>query len=78
VNQLTIILNAQGWHLRFEEGHEDRATMLHLFGTDTIPLPYTARANASQIVENLRKNYPGSEIKIEPRYTWTEVPGEVS
>lgn len=78
MNKLTVILNAQGWHVRFEEGHYERQTIVDLFETDTIPLPWTSQANASQVIASLRKSYPGSNIAIKPSYSWIEVPGEVA
>lgn len=92
MNKLTIFKNAQGWHVRFDEG-EEREGVIAVMGTDTIPLPFTVKASAEIVALDIQARYPGADITLDliglnhgrvfekdvtTRLSWTEVPGEVA
>lgn len=64
MNKLTVFKNAQGWHVRFDEG-EEREGVVAVMGTDTIPLPFTVRAKAETVVLDIQQRYPGADITVD-------------
>ena len=68
MNNLVIrVSSADGYTVQFAAGPE-RATILRAFGTDTLPLPYTAHAVMGDVVDALRDQYPDARIESEQDY----------
>jgi hypothetical protein len=70
VNRLLVFKNSEGWHVRYPENHPEFATIEALFGTDTLPLPWTAQAPAAKVIAELQAKNPESDVVLAD---WAEV-----
>ena len=55
---IKLINSKQGWLARFENDTE----IMALFGTDTIPTPYTEKAMPSMVKAEIEKRNPGYNV----------------
>jgi hypothetical protein len=82
VNKKVVFKTAAGWHVRYEG--PAAAEILALFGTATLPLPWTANATAERVVAAVvaltEKNGEDAEVvyELNAPLSWTEVSGEVA
>jgi hypothetical protein len=82
VNERVIFKTAAGWFCRYEGPHADE--VVRLFGTATLPLPWTAAASAETVLSavqaQVKKNWEVCEVvyELNAPLSWTSVPGEVA
>lgn len=62
---LRIFAAGDGWYVDHKHA-QDAADTLRLFGTYTIPLPYTSDAAASEVLDTVRRGYPEEGIYVDP------------
>ena len=55
---IKLINSKQGWLARFENDTE----IMALFGTDTIPTPYTENASPSMVKNEIMDRNPGYNV----------------
>ena len=63
MNKILVSLTRDGWVCRFVGPHA--ASIVELFGTDTIPSAYTARCSGSDVLAGIRALNPGVEVECE-------------
>ena len=60
---ISLFKTAQGWMARF--GGEDGAKFVKLFGTNILPLPFTAEAEPVQVLGTFQKLHPEADVWLE-------------
>lgn len=82
MNKKLVFKTAAGWMVRYEGPIAE--SIVALFGTATLPLPWTAQAKAERVLGAVqmqtRKNGEDAEVvyQLNAPLSWTEVPGEVA
>jgi hypothetical protein len=66
---LKIIALDGTWHAK-----SDDPQIFALFGTDTLPLPFTTKVSISEVVEKLRKTNPTAKIILPEDEKRTQFP----
>lgn len=61
-NAIQVFCTPQGWMARYVGPHAK--AIRDLFDTDVLPLPWTRRAKASQVVADLASRNPGVRVLI--------------
>jgi len=56
---MTLVQSQTGWLVRTDDPHT-----LELFGTDTLPTPYTAAAPASMVLQAIKALNPGRIVRL--------------
>lgn len=64
MKKITLIRTMEGWMATF---HGDQS-VIDAFGTDTIPTPYTAQAEAAVVVNAIRRLNPTCQVEIPGSY----------
>jgi hypothetical protein len=57
--EIRLRKSTTGWTAQFSD-----PAVLRLFGTDTLPLPYTAKAPAETVIANVREGHPTAAIEV--------------
>ena len=60
MKKIKLFNSPQGWQVRFEDDTE----IVKLFGTDTLPTAFTESASPMMVLEVIKKNNPGYEVKF--------------
>jgi len=57
MNRIVILLQGRTWNAQFVGPHS--AEIIELFGTDTIPTPFTSLTPVAEVVAEVRRRNPG-------------------
>lgn len=60
---IVVFREPQGWMARFATEPQHSRTVA-LFGTDTLPTPFTARAKPDMVLAELRRRNPGLAVTL--------------
>jgi hypothetical protein len=58
--RIRLYVTVQGWMAQFL----DDAEVMRLFGTDTLPTPFTAQADAGMVLTATMKRNPGACVDV--------------
>jgi hypothetical protein len=62
MDQLTLIRGANCWLLKFEGPHAQE--VIDLFGTDTLPTPFTELADAATVQAEIKRLNAGAHVLL--------------
>ncbi len=65
MKRITVWSDGQNWQATF---HDD-AEVKRLFGTDTIPTPYTAKTEGGTVRAEVQERNPDCVVVLAPPYT---------
>lgn len=57
--KMELFKTETGWNVT-----TDNPEVMELFGTDTLPTGYTARADAGRVVDAIRALNPGADVRL--------------
>ena len=55
---MTLLKTNQGWFGRYSGCEEYEEILIGLFGTRSLPLPFTSKANFNQVADYLESKHP--------------------
>lgn len=72
---ITLIPTPKGWVARYSGHHADVHEILELFGTDTLPLPFTANASSEMVLADVVGREPDAVVTLGPALPGVSIPG---
>jgi hypothetical protein len=64
VKTITLIPTPSGWVARYSGDHTDVLDILELFGTDTLPLPFTPNASPQMVLADVVGREPDAVVTL--------------
>ena len=61
-NQILLYIVKDTWHAKFIGPHEE--SIVRVFGTNTLPLPFTARASADTVRADVEQRNPDCFVSV--------------